>query len=256
MSSSLLLIVSIFFSVVGLPSCFSVDQQYEECRSPPTCGSGPSLFPNITYPFWGDNIGKPNFCGQKEFELSCEENQNLTIEIKNLTLRIVSANLSDKTITVADDSLVEGGCPKIWEFNGDDRFALSPKTEKIDLFDCRGNPRPASSLSTISCQESNEPQRRYHVFESSNPPLNCTKAGEIPMLGSAKNVLLQSNGSNQALRIALGKGFELRYNIEDKFCQDCTDSSGICGSESRSGTFRCLCSDKPHKLSCKINDKG
>uniref|UniRef100_A0A1J3FJ69 non-specific serine/threonine protein kinase n=1 Tax=Noccaea caerulescens TaxID=107243 RepID=A0A1J3FJ69_NOCCA len=252
MSSSLLLIVYVFFSVAGLTSCFSNDQRYEKCRLLPRCGSGPSLFPNITYPFWGNNISKPSFCGQKEFELSCKENQNLTIEIKNITLRIVSANLSDKTITVADDSLLEGACSKILSFNGDNRFGLSPKTQKIDLFDCP----LSSSLPTISCQESNGSRRIYHVFRSSDPPRSCSKVGEIPMLESAKNALLQSNDSNRSLRIALEKGFELRYSIQDNICRDCTDSSGICGSESGSGNFRCLCTDKPHKSSCNINDKG
>ncbi|CAA7049990.1 unnamed protein product [Microthlaspi erraticum] len=250
MSISFLLITFVIFSVACFPSCFSADQQYEECRLPLRCGSGPSVFPNITYPFWGDNIGKPNFCGQTEYELSCQENQNLTLEIKNLTLRVVSANLSDKTITVADESLLDGVCSDIWSFNGDDHFGLSPKTEYIDLFDCLGNHTPTSSLATISCLASNEGQRIYHVFGSSNLPLNCSKVGEIPMLGSAKNALLQSNDSKQALRIALEKGFEMRYSIQDEICRDCTDSSGICGSDSGSEIFRCLCLDKPHKSSC------
>uniref|UniRef100_A0A1J3D113 non-specific serine/threonine protein kinase n=2 Tax=Noccaea caerulescens TaxID=107243 RepID=A0A1J3D113_NOCCA len=252
MSISLLLITFAVFSVASFPSCFSNDQQYEECRLPLRCGSGPSVFPNITYPFWGNNIGKPNFCGQTEYELSCKENQNLTLEIKNLTLRVVSANLSDKTITVADESLLEGVCPKIWKFNGDNWFGLSPKTQKIDLFDCP----LSSSLPTISCQESNGSRRIYHVFRSSDPPRSCSKVGEIPMLESAKNALLQSNDSNQALKIALEKGFELRYSIQDNICRDCTDSSGICGSESGSGNFRCLCADKPHRSSCNNNDNS
>lgn len=68
---------------------------------------------------------------------------------------------------------------------------------------------------------------------------------------SAKNTLLQYSLSN--LTIALEKGFELRFNIDDQVCRGCSNSSGICGSESESGNFRCLCSDKPHDRSCNDN---
>lgn len=244
MSTSLLLIISVVFSVARFPACFSADQQYEDCLSPLSCGSGSEGFPNITYPFWGKGIAKPSFCGRTEFELSCKDNQTLTLEIKNLTLRVVSANLDNKSITVADESLFDGVCPQILNFNGNEQFTLNYNTEKINLYDCL-----PTSLSDISCQPSNDSSRIYPVFGSSNPG-NCTKVGEIPMLRSAKTDLLQSNGSNQALEVALKKGFDLRYTIQDQICWACYNSSGICGSESGSGNFRCLCRDKPHNSSC------
>ncbi|VVA91763.1 unnamed protein product [Arabis nemorensis] len=251
MSISILLTISVFFSVARFPSCFSVDQQYEQCLSPPICGS--EVFPNnTTYPFWGNELGKPNFCGQKEFELSCKDNQILTLEIRNLKLRVVSVKPDDKSITVADESLREGRCPQIMNFNGDDQFTKTPTTETIDLFQCNGTHQPISVSSRITCQHSNESwSTTYLVFGSSIPPRNCFKVGEIPMLRSAKDDLLHSN---ETLKMALRKGFELRYTIEDKICLDCSSSSGICGSESESGNFRCLCQDKPHNSSCSIND--
>uniref|UniRef100_A0A0D3CYJ3 Secreted protein n=1 Tax=Brassica oleracea var. oleracea TaxID=109376 RepID=A0A0D3CYJ3_BRAOL len=53
------------FSVfaVTVPSCFSADQQYEECALPLRCGPGPMLLPNVTCPFWGvdkTQILRPN----------------------------------------------------------------------------------------------------------------------------------------------------------------------------------------------------
>ncbi|RID48265.1 hypothetical protein BRARA_I04789 [Brassica rapa] len=241
MSISLLLILCVIF-----PSCFSADQQYEECRLPLRCGSEPFLFPNITYPFWGNTIGKPNYCGQTEFELSCRKNQTLTLELENFTLRVISVNLENKTITVADESLFEDGCPHIFNFTGAKQFTLNHNTEMIDLFNCPVN-YPPTSPSTISCQLSKDNPITYHVFGSSHPFPNCTRAGEIPMLRSAKNEL---NQSNQTLKMTLEKGFELRYDKEDETCRDCTITNGICGSESGSGNFRCLCTDKPHELSC------
>ncbi|CAF2050283.1 LEAF RUST 10 DISEASE-RESISTANCE LOCUS RECEPTOR-LIKE PROTEIN KINASE-like 1.2 [Brassica rapa] len=249
MSISLLLIISVVLYITDLPSCFSADQLYERCQLPLRCGSEPSLFPNITYPFWGNNIGKPNFCGQTGFELSCKKNQTLTLEIENITLRVISANLDNKTITVADDSLFEDGCPHIFNFTGAKQFTLNHNTELVDLFNCADNVS-AKSLSKVSCQLRKENPITYHVFGSAHPPGNCTKVGEIPMLESAKNELRQANGSDQALKMALKKGFELRYDKEDKTCPVCTYTRGICGSESVSGSFRCLCTDKPHESSC------
>ncbi|RID57958.1 hypothetical protein BRARA_F01293 [Brassica rapa] len=252
MSISLRLLTFFLFSVADFPSCFSADQQYEECRSPLRCGYGSSVFPNnITYPFWGSEIGKPKFCGHKGFELTCKDDQNLSIEIKNLSFRVVSANLGDKIITVADESVFEGRCPKMLNFKGDGPFTLSPDTETIDLFKCSPY-GTVGALSEITCHESNTGLSTYHFFGASNYTHNCSKAGEIPMLASAKNVLLQDYDSN--LTIALEEGFELRYNIDDNVCQGCSSSAGICGSESESGDFRCLCADRPHNHSC--NEKG
>ncbi|CAH8391038.1 unnamed protein product [Eruca vesicaria subsp. sativa] len=254
MSISLLLIISVVLYITDLPSCFSFDQHYEACRLPPRCGSEPSLFQNITYPFWGNTIGRPNFCGQTGFELSCKKNQTLTLEIEQITFRVISVNLVNKSITVADESLFEDGCLNIFNFTGAKQFTLNHNTELVDIFNCADN-ISAKSLSTVSCQLSKENPITYHVFGSSHPPRNCTKVGEIPMLESAKNELRKANGSDQALKVALEKGFELRYDKEDKSCKECFNSTGICGSESRSGNFVCLCADKPHKFSCH-DEKG
>ncbi|XP_010470574.1 PREDICTED: LEAF RUST 10 DISEASE-RESISTANCE LOCUS RECEPTOR-LIKE PROTEIN KINASE-like 2.5 [Camelina sativa] len=250
MSIFLLFISFVVFSVVNLPSCFSADQQYEECSLPLICGSGQQVFESsTTYPFWGSD--KPKFCGQSSFQLSCENNQTLSLDIGDLNLRVRSVNLEDQVITVVDESWLDGNCPQIWNFTGEKEFTVNLSTDKIDLFDCHEN---ITSLSNISCQTSSDSRITYHVFGPAYDQFhNCTKVGEIPMLRSAKNYLHQSNDSNRALKLALDQGFDLKYNIEDQVCQTCTTSNGICGSESGSENFQCLCEDKPHKSSCHDN---
>ncbi|KAG2303195.1 hypothetical protein Bca52824_031846 [Brassica carinata] len=249
MSISILLITIVFF-VVGLPLCFSADQQYEKCLSPPLpCGHGPSVFQNnITYPFWGNDIDKPDYCGQPPFELTCDDYyQTLTLEIANLTLRVVSAKLEDDTITVADESLLEDdGCPTTWDFNGDGQFTLNHNTEKMDLHTCSSD--MSTSLPYITCKRSDGSMTTYRFLPSNVSDRGCVKAGEVPVLESSKTALHQSK---KTLEEALKGGFELRYIIDDRVCRDCTDSDGVCGSDSRSGKFRCLCADRPHKSSCK-----
>ncbi|KAF3605730.1 hypothetical protein DY000_02045718 [Brassica cretica] len=253
MSISLHLLTFFLIFVASFLSCFSADRQYEECRLPLRCVSGSSVFQNnITYPFWGQEIGRPKFCGNTEFELTCTERQNLNIEIKDLRFRVVSANLDNKTITVADESVFEGRCPKMLNFTGDDWFSLSHNTETIDLFDCSSGD-PVHALSTITCQKNYTETVKYRFFGSSNYTHSCSKVGEIPISASAKNALLQYDDTN--LTIHMEEGFELRYNIDDGVCQGCFNSSGICGSESESGNFQCLCSDKPHNRSCN-DDKA
>ncbi|KAL0694796.1 hypothetical protein Bca4012_061976 [Brassica carinata] len=247
MSISVILITIVFFVVAGLPLCFSANQQYEKCQSPLRCGYGPTVFPNITYPFWGNDVDKPDYCGQSPFKLSCKGNQNLTLEIADLTFRVVSTNLENKTITVAEESLFEGDdCPKTLEFNGDDQFTLNPNTEKMDLHTC-SDPDMFASQPNITCIGSYG-NITYLVLPSNVSENGCQKAGEVPVLKSAKNAL---HDSKTTLAGALEQGFELRYVIDDQFCRDCSTSSGVCGSDSRSGKFRCLCSDRPHKSSCK-----
>ncbi|XP_010477016.1 PREDICTED: LEAF RUST 10 DISEASE-RESISTANCE LOCUS RECEPTOR-LIKE PROTEIN KINASE-like 1.2 isoform X2 [Camelina sativa] len=251
MSISLLFTSFVVFSFADLPSCFSADQQYEKCRSALRCGSGRQVFEsNTSYPFWGSN--KPKFCGQSSFELSCDDNrQTLSFDIGDLTLRVKSVDLKNQVITVVDESWLDGNCPNIWNFTGEKEFTLTHHTEKIDLFEC---PINISSLSYISCQTSNGSRKTYHVFGPlDNHFLNCTKVGEIPMLRSVKNDLHQSNDSNRALKWALDQGFGLKYSIEDQVCQTCTTSNGICGSETGSENFQCLCEDRPHKSSCDDN---
>ncbi|KAG7597476.1 Protein kinase domain [Arabidopsis suecica] len=251
MSIFLLFISFVVFSVADLPSCFSADQLYEKCLSHLRCGSGQQVFENYTtYPFWGPD--KPKFCGQSSFELSCDGNQSLTLAIGDLTLRVVSANLESQTISVADDSLLDGGCPKIWNFTGKNQFTLDSNTEKIDLFICSSNPGKAS-LSNFTCERSQETSTTYHVFVSPDFGRNCTKFGDVPMLRSVKDHL-HIRGSNLTLEKALRKGFDLSYRLKDTSCRRCSDSRGICGSDSGSESFRCLCEDKPHISSCDDED--
>ncbi|KAF8085491.1 hypothetical protein N665_0665s0002 [Sinapis alba] len=251
MSISILLIITI---VVGLPLCFSADQQYEKCRSSPLrCGYGhQSVFPNnTTYPFWGTDIGKPVYCGQTPFELSCNDYyQTLTLQIANLTFRVVSTELENNTITVADESLFEGGgCPKSLEFSGNDQFTLSPNTEKMDLHTCSDPYDQLISMPNITCRASDGVMRTYRFLLPNVSDYGCLKVGEVPVFESAKKALRESN---KTLEEALKGGFELRYFIDDRVCKVCSNSSGICGSVS--GNFRCLCSDRPHKSSCKDKD--
>ncbi|XP_020867436.1 LEAF RUST 10 DISEASE-RESISTANCE LOCUS RECEPTOR-LIKE PROTEIN KINASE-like 1.2 isoform X1 [Arabidopsis lyrata subsp. lyrata] len=251
MSIFLLFITFVVFSIADLPSCFSADQQYQKCRSGLTCGSGHKVFEkNTTYPFWGSK--KPKFCGQTPFELSCDGNQNLTLAIGDLTLRVVSANLENQTISVADDSLLDGGCPEIWNFTGENQFTLDSNTEKIDLFICSSNPGKAS-LSNFTCKRSQETSTTYHVFVSPDFGRNCTKIGDVPMLRSVKDHL-HIRGSNLTLENALRKGFGLSYRLKDTSCRRCSNSGGICGSDSGSESFRCLCEDRPHMSSCDDGD--
>ncbi|CAA0217857.1 unnamed protein product [Arabidopsis thaliana] len=246
MSIFFFFISSVVFSVADLPSCFSADQQYEECRSRNlTCGSGHRVFESTTYPFWG-GFNKPKFCGHSSFKLSCEGDQNLTLAIGNITLRVVSANLEDHKISVADDSLLDGGCLNIWNFNGKNQFTLDSNTEMIDVFvNCSG----VAPLQ-ISCEESYEDPVTYHVLRSSDSDEGCMKYAEIPMLRSAKDELQRSE---LTFVEALRKGFDLRYIMEDKACRRCIDSGGICGSALDSESFRCLCADRPHNSSCDDN---
>lgn len=237
--------VAVFFAAV--PSCFSADQQYEECLAPLRCGPGPTLLPNVSYPFWG--VNKPNYCGQTEFQLSCKNNQNLTLDLENLSFRVISFDLEIQTITVAEESLFEGGCPdQTLNFTWSNQFTLTPTVDIIDLFTCQAS-QMVDSLSSFTCRRTNGDMVTYHAFTTPQTAARgCLKFAEVPLLRSVKDDLMRSR---LTLGEALVKGFDLRYNIrDDKSCRDCSISGGVCGSKLVSNSFQCLCSDRPYNSTC------
>ncbi|KAG7589169.1 Protein kinase-like domain superfamily [Arabidopsis suecica] len=217
--------VAVFLAAVS--SCFSADKQYEECLAPLRCGPGLGILRNGTYPFWG--VNKPNYCGQTEFQLSCKNDLNLILDLKTFSFLVLSFDLENQTLTVANESLFEGRCPSIsLNFTETNQFTIAPTSKKIDLFIC-----PVPEMTSHSVPE-------------------CVKLGEVPVLSS---VLDDFQRSRLTLEEALVKGFDLRYNIRyDRSCRGCSHSGGVCGSELVSGSFRCLCTDKPHNFTC--NDEG
>ncbi|CAE5963211.1 unnamed protein product [Arabidopsis arenosa] len=236
--------VAVFLAAVS--SCFSADKQYEECLEPLRCGQGPTLLPNVTYPFWG--VNKPNYCGQTEFQLSCKNNKNLTLVLTNLSLQVISFDLENQTLTVADESLSEGRCSSIsLNFTETNQFTIAPTVGKIDLFICPA-PQMVNPLSSFTCRKSNGEIVTYYAFKPSDSFRDCVKLGEGPVLRSVLDDFLRSI---LTLEEAVVKGFDLRYNIrDDKSCRGCLVSGGVCGSELVSGNFRCLCSEKPHNIPC------
>ncbi|XP_010540003.1 PREDICTED: LEAF RUST 10 DISEASE-RESISTANCE LOCUS RECEPTOR-LIKE PROTEIN KINASE-like 1.2 isoform X2 [Tarenaya hassleriana] len=240
------------FTFTIIPSSLAADRYYENCRETFRCGPPPSqMFENgTTYPFWG--INKSGYCGRPGFELSCNNQNNLTLNLGNRTLRVLSANLTGQTITVADDSLFQGRCPETLDLSGIKQFELAASTtEKIDLFTCPDSPSPPSF--PVPCTTRRGEKSTYYAFRTrdNNKSEGCTRVGEIAL----KRSVLESNLTS-SLKEALELGFDLRYIMEDDSCRRCTDSSGVCGSELDSGRFQCLCADKPHKSSCHDGGGG
>ncbi|AEE34584.1 wall-associated receptor kinase carboxy-terminal protein [Arabidopsis thaliana] len=205
---------------------------------------GPRLLPNVTYPFWG--VNKPNYCGQTEFQLTCKNNQNLTLVLTNLSLQVISFDLENQTLTVVDESLFEGRCPSMsLNFTGANQFTIAPTVEKIDLFICPAS-QMVSPLSAFTCRKSNGEIVTYYAFKPSDSVTDCVKMGEYPVLSS---LLDEFQRSRLKLKEALVKGFDLRFNIrDDQSCRGCSNSHGVCGSEPVSGSFQCLCYDKLIRL--------
>lgn len=249
-TTSFILRFAVAVYLAAVPSCFSADKQYEECLAPLRCGQGPGILRNVTYPFWG--VNKPNYCGQTEFQLSCKNDLNLILDLKTFSFLVLSFDLENQTLTVANESLFEGRCPSIsLNFTGTNQFTIAPTSKKIDLFICPA-PEMVNPLSSFTCRKSNGDMVTYYTFKTSDSVTECVKLGEVPVFSS---VLDDFQRSRLTLEEALVKGFDLRYNIrDDRSCRGCSRSGGVCGSELVSGSFRCLCTDKPHNFTC--NEEG
>uniref|UniRef100_A0A0D3CYJ1 Protein kinase domain-containing protein n=1 Tax=Brassica oleracea var. oleracea TaxID=109376 RepID=A0A0D3CYJ1_BRAOL len=212
------------FSVfaVTVPSCFSADQQYEECALPLRCGPGPMLLPNVTCPFWGvdkTQILRPN-------------------RVSTLLQEWSILNFRDLTVN----------------FTGSGQFTLDPLGETIDLFTCPAIPLVAAEPSPFTCEGSNKSSVTYFTFLPSDTFGNdeCIHVGAVPVPGSVYRDFVQGRVK---LQDVLENGFSLSYTIgSSESCQQCLSSGGICGSMSGSESFRCLCRDRPHMSTC--NDEG
>ncbi|XP_013589580.1 PREDICTED: uncharacterized protein At1g18380 [Brassica oleracea var. oleracea] len=127
------------FSVfaVTVPSCFSADQQYEECALPLRCGP----------------------------------------EVGNVSLRVNSLDLKNQTITVVEESLSLGGCPDLTvNFTGSGQFTLDPLGETIDLFTCPAIPLVAAEPSPFTCEGSNKSSVLRVSGVSAETDLTCLRA--------------------------------------------------------------------------------
>ncbi|KAK7841731.1 leaf rust 10 disease-resistance locus receptor-like protein kinase-like 2.7, partial [Quercus suber] len=207
---------------------------------------------NISYPFLRDN--RPEPCGIPEFKLTCRDNEYPIISFKELEILVLNINQSHYIMTIARWDLWNSPClptPKFvnttLDFNNFDYH--KPTDQNLTLF--YGCPYGVSGLDKANyfpCGLDNI----YFVSESFTGIdelfEKCHRNIRVPVLGTAlKNESL-------GLQKVLNQGFDVDYhNFWAITCLGCEASGGICGFNSSSHPFVCLCRDGDRQpLFCSI----
>jgi hypothetical protein len=101
-STFLVLVFVIFMVFVEVPVSLCSHDSYSSCSSRFDCGH----ITDVGYPFWGD--GRPDGCGLPDLKLNCLGNIT-TIEIMNVTYRVLAADPSSKILKIVREDYSVGG---------------------------------------------------------------------------------------------------------------------------------------------------
>ncbi|KAM7279633.1 hypothetical protein ACFE04_006767 [Oxalis oulophora] len=238
---SLFLITVFFFEILTKTFCLQHDD-YSECTRLYNCGN----ITNVGFPFWGNN--RPQFCGHKEFELKCNDDQESILKIDKMKFLVLGIDSSDYIMTIARvDLSLNLCCPRRFDAANLGKYILYRKESNQHLclfynctlipsadrykFYCSGSfPGQSNVQSTVN----------YYVNYSEGKGIGavampCWKSLIVPILKT--NVKFLSIGTSR-LQEVLAKGFEVEYSQIGKLCDSCNKSGGACIFASES--FCCI----------------
>ncbi|KAJ9554283.1 hypothetical protein OSB04_018328 [Centaurea solstitialis] len=252
-----ILIHPLFFTLCLIfKQSLSSDPYYEACV-PKRCSENGT---NISYPFFIQGLHNSS-CGYPGLDIKCR-NGSAILRISDNDFRVEQIDYDERYLRLQTVAVLPNGtvsCPSgIRNLTLDrSRFVLDNVTttpvKLVFISNCFNNSR-------------NEVLDRYRVR-------SCDRMGELVMLANdtrlrtAKEIcgigsgivttpVELSGGEGRSVVVdgtnyaeVVGRGFVLRWLAAD--CGDCRKSGGRCGVHLPSNQFRCFCTDRPHRVSCK-----
>ncbi|XP_058009860.1 LEAF RUST 10 DISEASE-RESISTANCE LOCUS RECEPTOR-LIKE PROTEIN KINASE-like 2.1 [Hevea brasiliensis] len=106
----------------------------------------------------------------------------------------------------------------------------------------------------ISCSVNGEQRDAFYatdrlLSEWNQDPSDCNIRVEVPVPRVDVEQLI--GGGMEALGKVLREGFNVTYMFETiPMCYECVHSGGICGTDSSTFRFTCLCRDQPYPYNC------
>lgn len=225
---------------VQLPVSLCAYDMYTSCSNNRfNCGK----ITNVGYPFWG--VGRPDACGHPDLKLNCAEDIT-TIEIMNLTYRVLAVNESTKIIKIVREDYWGGICtPRFANTTLDPvLFDYGPGNDNITLsYGCL-----LPVLST--CDISGFKNTGVIIQVGAQGPGLCTASVIFPVDIN----LIYSNSvlGNLALIVAAIKGgFNVKWKENTAACSACIKSKGVCGYDliSKNRTT-CYCPNQSSGFTC------
>ncbi|KAM5571201.1 hypothetical protein ABKV19_011690 [Rosa sericea] len=240
------------FYYFTFPPCHA---QYTQCKQPFNCGN----LTNISYPFWG-GPNRPQKCGRLGFELTnCEDETQLPhIKIEELDFHVSDISNQDllHTMTISRSDLWDSPCTDLLVNTTLDytRFSYVHTVRNLTLYyGCL--PQNESDLNSFSCKIDGTSKDRdiaYYLDDSLSRVGNrtsCSTKIRVPILSDGFDVM--SENATEAVEKVLRLGFQVEYSAEWDLCRSCVNSHGICGSNSTTDSFLCLCGGRPCSSTCR-----
>ncbi|KAM5571204.1 LEAF RUST 10 DISEASE-RESISTANCE LOCUS RECEPTOR-LIKE PROTEIN KINASE-like 1.2 [Rosa sericea] len=232
------------------------DPQYTQCKQPFNCGK----VTNISYPFWG-GPNRPQKCGRLGFELTNCEDETPLPHIKMGDLDFYVSSISGQefvhTMTIARSDLWDSPCTDLLVNTTLDytRFSYVQTVRNLTLYyGCV--PQEESVLNNFTCKiDGTAKDIAYYVDDSlSRVQVNgtsCLIKIRVPIFWEGFDGM-PDNATAEVEKV-LNQGFQVEYSADWEHCRFCMNSNGICGSNSTTDSFLCLCGDQPYNFTCPIS---
>ncbi|KAM4096790.1 hypothetical protein ACJW30_08G131500 [Castanea mollissima] len=225
----------IFINNIHLSLC--KDDSYSNCsKNIFSCGN----INNISFPLWGENY---TGCGYPGLKLNCTENVT-TMEIMNVTYRVLNVNLSAQILTITREDYWTGFCSP--EFTN---TTLDPTLFDFD----NGNLQNLTltygcALSSIAeprqltCSTTTGSLFDVHMkWGALGPDENCETSVIIPVRYSESLDTLDWSKLEQSMK----EGFDVKLKVDSSACRNCTKSDGVCGYDLKLNQAMCYSQSKP-----------
>ncbi|KAK0598317.1 hypothetical protein LWI29_033638 [Acer saccharum] len=228
----------------SLAIILSDPERYHSCSIPFNCG-------NISagYPFWGDN--RPQSCGHPDFGLRCE-NPMTTIVLNQVSYYVKDIDVEAHVLKIASKDLYYGGFCYSDQLQSHPHINITEIDSELfqyvtgyrNLTVLYGCPFSATHPGYLNCTQGYMSSSHSNVFIQTGDygSERCNYSVTVPV---AKNTTLVAD----ALQEAIYEGFELKWDLSSKACEDCRNSNGSCGYD---GQLVCYCPNLPYDLSGSV----
>nr|VDD22120.1 unnamed protein product [Brassica oleracea] len=224
------------FSLLYYLPCGSSQEELGWCGELFQCGKITAGFP-----FWGGK--RPDHCGHTWLELHCNNNNSTSLIISDQEYSVLDVNQTSYSLTLARTDLLGPFCSAMFNTTTlpPDIFELSPTYKNLTVsYLC--DPYPSSNF---TCHDkgivigtvSQDSRQSYYC--------NDSFIVNVPMSFFPE----EREFNLKQLERVLREGFEVKVEIDEITCQECSSSGGIC---SFNGTTQVCCKrNSPSGVFCE-----
>ncbi|XP_052204430.1 LEAF RUST 10 DISEASE-RESISTANCE LOCUS RECEPTOR-LIKE PROTEIN KINASE-like 1.3 isoform X2 [Diospyros lotus] len=220
------------------------DWLYDSCATTFNCG----FITELGYPFRAYTA--PANCSYPGLALNCQKDIP-TIQIMNLTYRLLNLSLAKQTMVIAREDAVGSVCPQdlVNTTLDNSLFEYSPGYVNLTFFyGCPVWSIPSSLMPVSGCTVPG--YKEVYWFLGSVVPFQCKVSVTVPV--SPRSGSINSTNLGQVL----GGGVEVTWKVNDSACSNCKDSKGRCGFDFLSNQTTCFCPNPPYVSATCAVDAG